>query len=160
MSRFQICYAFTFAWNLKHVELWIPVQYSIYSILHYLSQYHCQLIEIKSNAVPFHIFATHTLATDISSWNQFPQRQHSPLASGTGLFPRRHPLCLLSQKAERSADPATLSTSSELSKNPHRSPQASSATLLLNSTPDKFPAHFTSCAHKNDGLLCWCDSPD
>lgn len=25
--------------------------------------------------------------------------------------------------------------------------------MLLNSTPDKFPAHFISCAHKNDSLL-------
>lgn len=36
--------------------------------------------------------------------------------------------------------------------NLNKSPQAYPATLLLNSTLDKFPAHFTSCTHKSDSL--------
>lgn len=161
MSRLQICLCMLLHLHgnqsLQSLLSWLPVQYSIYGILPHHRQYNSKLIESKSDATVFNsfdIFTTHTIH------RYFKLELISTLSALTSyfrdssIFLGPH-LRLVSQRAECSADPATLSTS-QLSKNPPNHLKHLLPLYFLNSTPEKFPAHYTSCAHKNvDSLLVW-----
>lgn len=72
--------------------------------------------------------SAHTLATGNSCQNSFPLCQHSPSTFRTAPLPPRPPLSLVNQEAAHSAHCQPLQ---QLSKNPHKSLQASSAAAIV-----------------------------
>lgn len=95
---------------------------------------------LNDPAIPHTHRHTHT-----HFWSEiiFPPCQHTSHSSRIALFPLWSAHTLLTGKLHILRNPATLSTS-QPSKNTHESPPAF-ATLLLNSTTDKFPVCISRC---------------